>query len=38
MKIKDILDMETYLTERCYCPNEIYEPSGFFYQLFYNVS
>lgn len=35
MKIKDILDMETYLAERCYCPNEIYSSDGFFYQLFY---
>ena len=35
MKLKDILDMETYLAERCYCPNEIYSSDGFFYQLFY---
>ncbi len=35
MKIKDILDMETYLAERCHCPNEIYESNGFIYQLFY---
>ena len=34
MKLKDILDMEEYLQNRCYCPNEIYSDDGFFYQLF----
>lgn len=33
-KLKDILDMETYLDKRCYCPGEIYSPDGFFYQIF----
>ena len=28
-------DMERFLEEDCYCPNEIYDVSGFFYQLFY---
>lgn len=27
MQLKDIADMETYLTERCYCPGEIYDIS-----------
>ena len=35
MKLKDIGDMETYLAERCYCPNEIYDASGIFYNMFY---
>jgi len=34
MKLKEILDMETYLNERCYCRGEIYDAGGFFYQLF----
>lgn len=34
MKLKDIADMETYLEERCYCPYEIYDLSGFFFQWF----
>jgi len=35
MKIKELhSDIERYLAEDCYCPNEIYEPSGFFYQIF----
>lgn len=34
MILKDILDMENYLNERCYCPGEIYSTDGFFYQLF----
>lgn len=34
MKLKDILDMEEYLKERCYCPGEIYSIDGFFYQVF----
>lgn len=35
MKLKDILNMEEYLQNDCYCPNEIYDGGGFFYQLFY---
>lgn len=35
MKLKDIADMEDYLEDRCYCPHEIYDLSGFFYELFY---
>lgn len=35
MKLKDIADMEEYLENRCYCPHEIYDYSGFFYHLFY---
>ena len=35
MKLKDICDMEDYLENRCYCPHEIYDMTGFFYQLFY---
>lgn len=27
-------DIERYLKFDCYCPNEIYDMSGFFYQLF----
>lgn len=34
MKLKEILDMETYLKERCYCPGEIYSSDGFFFQIF----
>lgn len=34
MQLKDIADMETYLAERCYCPGEIYDRSGFFFQIF----
>ena len=35
MKLKDIADMEDYLENRCYCPHEIYDMSGFFYQEFF---
>ena len=35
MKLKDIADMTDYLENRCYCPYEIYDMTGFFYQLFY---
>ena len=35
MKLGDIADMEDYLEYRCYCPHEIYDLSGFFYQYFY---
>lgn len=34
VELKDILDMEDYLNNRCYCPYEIYESSGFCYQIF----
>lgn len=27
-------DMERYLQEDCYCPGEIYDTSGFFFQIF----
>lgn len=35
MKLKDIADMEDYLENRCYCLHEIYDMTGFFYELFY---
>lgn len=36
MKIKDLhKDIERYLKEDCYCPNEIYSFDGFFYECFY---
>lgn len=34
MKLKNIADMTDYLEHRCYCPYEIYDMSGFFYDLF----
>lgn len=34
MILKDILDMEDYLKNRCYCPGEIYSSDGFFFQIF----
>ncbi len=35
MKLKDVHpDMERYLERDCYCPNEIYDCSGFFFDLF----
>jgi hypothetical protein len=34
MKLKDILDMPDYLQNRCYCPGEIYELNGFFYETY----
>jgi hypothetical protein len=34
MKLKDVLDMEEYLENRCYCSGEIYSSDGFFYQIF----
>ena len=34
MKLGDIPDMERYLAEDCYCPGEIYDITGFFYQVF----
>lgn len=36
MKLKDIhADIERYLKEDCYCPNEVYSVDGFFYQIVY---
>ena len=35
MRLKDIADMTDYLENRCYCPYEIYDTTGFFYELFY---
>lgn len=34
MKLKDIADMEEYLNNRCYCPYEIYDMTGFFFNRF----
>ena len=34
MKLGDIHDMERYLAEDCYCPGEIDDISGFFYEIF----
>lgn len=34
MKLRDIADMEEYLENRCYCPYEIYDMSGFFFNCF----
>ena len=34
MKLQDIADMRDYLENRCYCPYEIYDMTGFFFQLF----
>ena len=35
MKIKELhSDIERYLANDCYCPNEIYDTSGFYYRLF----
>ena len=35
-KLKDLhKDIERYLNEDCYCPNEVYSADGFFYQLVY---
>lgn len=33
-KLSDIADMKEYLENRCYMPGEIYDISGFFYQVF----
>lgn len=35
MQLRDIADMEDYLEDRCYCPHEIYDLSGFFFEWFY---
>lgn len=34
MKLRDIADMEDYLENRCYCPHEIYDMTGFFFNCF----
>lgn len=35
MRLGDVHpDMERFLEHDCYCPNEIYDTSGFFYDLF----
>ena len=34
MKLKDIADMKEYLENRCYCPYEIYDLTGFFFNCF----
>lgn len=34
IKFSDIPDMERYLADDCYCPGEIYDISGFFYQVY----
>lgn len=33
-RLGDIEDMERFLAEDCYCPGEIYDVTGFFYQVF----
>lgn len=36
MKIKELhKDIERYLNEDCYCPNEVYTFGGFFYHNYY---
>ena len=34
MKLSDIANMVDYLANDCYCPGEIYDSTGFFYQIF----
>ena len=34
VKLADVYDMTEYLTNRCYCPGEIYEPNGFYYRIY----
>lgn len=34
LTLGDIADMEEYLANRCYCPGEIYDVTGFFFQVF----
>lgn len=34
MQLKNIANMEEYLQNDCYCPGEIYDSSGFFFQIF----
>lgn len=35
MKLKEIANMEYYLKNECYCPGEIYDRTGIFFQVFY---
>lgn len=36
MLLRDVHpDVQRYLEEDCYCPYEVYEPNGFFFDLFY---
>ena len=34
MQLKDIANMTEYLENDCYCPGEIYDNTGFFFQVF----
>lgn len=34
MQLEDIKDVERYLAEDCYCTGEIYDVTGFFFQVF----
>lgn len=34
MILKDIANMEDFLENDCYCPGEIYDSTGFFFQVF----
>lgn len=34
MKLKDINDVERYLKNNCYCEGEIYDVSGFFFNVY----
>ena len=34
MKLEDIKGFKNYLENECYCYGEIYEPNGFFFQVF----
>lgn len=34
MVLGHIADMKDYLADRCYCPGEIYDVTGFFFQIF----
>lgn len=34
MYLSDIANMEYYLENDCYCPGEIYDGTGFFFQVF----
>lgn len=34
-ELGDLYDMSYYLGNECYCPGEIYDVSGFFYQVYH---
>ena len=34
-ELGDLYDMNYYLENKCHCPGEIYDISGFFYQVFH---